>query len=274
MTRSCAGPIPDPFIKGGNTRKVPFSLAVPGGASAASVEAVLTYSLIPTPEPALKDKYLATLKDDKEREKAKKILDEYTQPRMLTYRAKTSDGFGAAERMSVRRTIVPVALTAMFLVAGWLSALVFGDRIFAQQDGKAPVTMDKAFPNSNKCKRCHERVFEEWETSPLSRSIHSPAFAPRLTRFCHRRPGRTRRSASAATRHTCGNFPIRCSSSSIRRNRAIRRWTVSPARSVTSSSRWIALNSRRSRNMSRPAAKRCMGPIRTLRRILPISRWS
>jgi hypothetical protein len=82
------GPIPDPFIKGGNTRKVPFSLAVPGGAEAASVEAVLTYSLIPTPEPALKDKYLATLKDDKEREKAKKILDEYTQPRMLTYRAK------------------------------------------------------------------------------------------------------------------------------------------------------------------------------------------
>ena len=82
------GPIPDPFIKGGNTRKVPFSLAVPGGAAAASVEAVLSYSLIPTPEPALKDKYLATLKDDKEREKAKKILDEYTQPRMLTYRAK------------------------------------------------------------------------------------------------------------------------------------------------------------------------------------------
>jgi hypothetical protein len=82
------GPIPDPFIKGGNTRKVPFSLAVPGGAAAASVEAVLSYSLIPTPEPALKDKYLATLKDDKEREKAKKILEEYTQPRMLTYRAK------------------------------------------------------------------------------------------------------------------------------------------------------------------------------------------
>jgi nitrate/TMAO reductase-like tetraheme cytochrome c subunit len=82
------GPIPDPFIKGGNTRKVPFSLAVPGGAAAASVEAVLSYSLIPTPEPALKEKYLATLKDDKERERAKKILDEYTQPRMLTYRAK------------------------------------------------------------------------------------------------------------------------------------------------------------------------------------------
>ena len=83
------GEIPDPFIKGGNTRKVPFSFAMPAGAAPASVEAVLTYTLIPTPEPALKAKYLATLKDDKERESAKKIFDEYTQPRMLTYRAKT-----------------------------------------------------------------------------------------------------------------------------------------------------------------------------------------
>ncbi len=83
------GPIPDPFIKGGNTRKVPFSLSVPAGASAASIEAVLNYSLIPVPEPALKDRYLATLVSDKEREAAKKILDEYTQPRVLTYRAKT-----------------------------------------------------------------------------------------------------------------------------------------------------------------------------------------
>jgi hypothetical protein len=82
------GAIPDPFIKGGNTRKVPFSLALPAGVSAASVEAVLNYALIPTPEPALKDKYLATLASDKERETAKKILEEYSQPRMLTYRAK------------------------------------------------------------------------------------------------------------------------------------------------------------------------------------------
>ena len=83
------GEIPDPFIKGGNTRKVPFSFAMSAGAAPASVEAVLSYTLIPTPEPALKAKYLATLKDDKERESAKKIFDEYTQPRMLTYRAKT-----------------------------------------------------------------------------------------------------------------------------------------------------------------------------------------
>ena len=83
------GDIPDPFIKGGNTRKVPFSIALSGGATAASVEAVLSYALIPTPDPALKDKYLATLGSDKEREAAKGILDEYAKSRVLTYRVKT-----------------------------------------------------------------------------------------------------------------------------------------------------------------------------------------
>jgi hypothetical protein len=82
------GPIPDPFIKGGNTRKVPFSLAVSSGGSPVLIEAVLSYGLIPAPTPELKDKYLATLADDKAREAATKILDEYTQPRVLTYRAK------------------------------------------------------------------------------------------------------------------------------------------------------------------------------------------
>jgi hypothetical protein len=80
------GPIPDPFVKGGTTRKVPFTLA---GAEAASIEAVLTYTLIPEPEPALKDKYLGTLKSDGERVAAKKILEEYTLPRVLTFRAKS-----------------------------------------------------------------------------------------------------------------------------------------------------------------------------------------
>ena len=82
------GPIPDPFIKGGHTRKVPFSLTIPAGSTAAAIEAVLNYALIPTPEPGLKEKYLASLTTDKERENAKNILDEYTQPRLLTYRAK------------------------------------------------------------------------------------------------------------------------------------------------------------------------------------------
>lgn len=83
------GPIPDPFIKGGNTRKVPFAQTLPAGSSPATVEAVLTYALIPTPEPLLKEKYLATLGSDKARDEAKKIIDEYAQPRILTYRVKS-----------------------------------------------------------------------------------------------------------------------------------------------------------------------------------------
>jgi len=83
------GPIPDPFIKGGHTRKVPFARTLPEGTKAATVEAVLNYALIPTPDAALRDKYLASLGTDKEREEAKKILNEYTQPRILTYRAKS-----------------------------------------------------------------------------------------------------------------------------------------------------------------------------------------
>src|SRR5215510_3620336 len=79
------GPILDPLIKGGNTRRVPFSLATPAGATPATVEAVLSYALIPTPDAGLKEKYLSTLKSDKERDTAKKILDDYTQPRVLTY---------------------------------------------------------------------------------------------------------------------------------------------------------------------------------------------
>src|SRR5215510_4990747 len=84
-------------------------------------------------------------------------------------------------RMTVGKAALSLTLGIVILLIGVGSHLV-GDRLLAQ-DGKAPITMDKAFPNSNKCKRCHERVFEEWETSPLSRSIHSPAFRVSLDAF-------------------------------------------------------------------------------------------
>jgi len=51
------------------------------------------------------------------------------------------------------------------------------------QDAKSKGPMEKVFPASTKCKRCHERVFEEWETSPLSRSIHSPVFRAALDAY-------------------------------------------------------------------------------------------
>jgi len=58
------------------------------------------------------------------------------------------------------------------------------------QDAKSQALIEKAFPNSNKCKRCHERVFEEWETSPLSRSIHSPAFRASLDAYLNSSAGK------------------------------------------------------------------------------------
>lgn len=82
------GPIPDPFIKGGNTRKVPFAFTLPSGTAASSIEAVLTYALIPTPEPVVQEKYLVSIPTDAEREEARKIIHEYTQRHFLTYRVK------------------------------------------------------------------------------------------------------------------------------------------------------------------------------------------
>lgn len=83
------GPIPDPLVKGGTTRRIPFSLSVPADSSAAIVEALLTYALIPEPDQALLDRYLATLKSDAERDAARKLIHEYTQPRVLTFRSRT-----------------------------------------------------------------------------------------------------------------------------------------------------------------------------------------
>ena len=43
--------------------------------------------------------------------------------------------------------------------------------------------LEKAFPHSQKCKRCHLRVFEEWEASAQSRSISSAPFRVSLERY-------------------------------------------------------------------------------------------
>ena len=68
-----------------------------------------------------------------------------------------------------------------------LSSL-FHTEILAQ-DAKSQAVIEKAFPSSSKCKRCHERVFEEWETSPLSKSIHSPAFRASLDAYLNSSAG-------------------------------------------------------------------------------------
>lgn len=82
------GPIPDPLVKGGTTKRVPFELKLPAGSSPATVEALLTYALIPEPAAALQERYLASLKNDQERDMATKLIREYTLPRLLTFRTK------------------------------------------------------------------------------------------------------------------------------------------------------------------------------------------
>jgi hypothetical protein len=78
----------------------------------------------------------------------------------------------------VKIGIVAAVVVVALLLAHWL------DRgTFAQEAAMSQSTIEQAFPSSSKCKRCHERVFEEWETSPLSRSIHSPAFRASLDVF-------------------------------------------------------------------------------------------
>lgn len=82
------GPIPEPLVRGGTTKRVPFALALPAGAAPATVEALLSYALIPEPSPELKKKYLATLPGEKERAAAAKLLEDYAQARVLTFRNK------------------------------------------------------------------------------------------------------------------------------------------------------------------------------------------
>ncbi|HET9962912.1 MAG TPA: multiheme c-type cytochrome [Nitrospiraceae bacterium] len=69
------------------------------------------------------------------------------------------------------------------LLLGGCMAVAYGVQQGLAQESKSPLAIDKAFPSSSKCKRCHERVFEEWETSPLSRSIHTPTFRAALDAY-------------------------------------------------------------------------------------------
>jgi hypothetical protein len=43
--------------------------------------------------------------------------------------------------------------------------------------------MEKTFPHSSKCKRCHLRAYEEWESSAQSQSIETAAFRVTLDRY-------------------------------------------------------------------------------------------
>jgi Zn-finger protein len=84
----------------------------------------------------------------------------------------------------VRHSIrMQISISAVAVVVALFLSPWFGSSLFAQEAAKPQNSLEKTFPSSSKCKRCHERVFEEWETSPLARSIHSPAFRASLDAF-------------------------------------------------------------------------------------------
>jgi hypothetical protein len=77
----------------------------------------------------------------------------------------------------------PKGKAVLFGLLAMAAAWTLSQGSLAQDSVKSKGGLEKVFPSSNKCKRCHERAFEEWETSPLSRSIHSPAFRASLDEY-------------------------------------------------------------------------------------------
>lgn len=80
------GPIPRPLVTGGVTRRVPFTIQLPENTEPVSVEAMLSYALIPEPGQEIKDRFLATLTKKRDKKKAQKIIEDYASPRLLTFR--------------------------------------------------------------------------------------------------------------------------------------------------------------------------------------------
>ena len=79
-------------------------------------------------------------------------------------------------------------------IFGVFAAMMFGlvvsfggifswDALAAKKDKDSIKPLEKVFPHSNKCKRCHLRAYEEWEASAQSRSIETAAFRITLGRF-------------------------------------------------------------------------------------------
>ena len=77
-----------------------------------------------------------------------------------------------------------VSVIAFVLSTLTLLSVVTSQGVFAaDKDTKPSKPLEKAFPSSEKCKRCHLRVFEEWEASAQSRSIETAAFRVSLERY-------------------------------------------------------------------------------------------
>ena len=113
------------------------------------------------------------------------------QNKLTDFSKQPAEKLKQKNRMMVRNSslakigIGTVIVVGALLFAHWLDRDTFAEELAMSQS-----TIEQVFPSSSKCKRCHERVFEEWETSPLSRSIHSPAFRASLDAFLSSQAGK------------------------------------------------------------------------------------
>ena len=82
-----------------------------------------------------------------------------------------------SQRVWWRRRAILWTAIALAAVAGMAHLSL------AQNSSKPTRSLERVFPSSDKCKRCHFRAFEEWEASPLSKSIHSAAFRVALDEY-------------------------------------------------------------------------------------------
>ncbi len=80
-------------------------------------------------------------------------------------------------RMSHMRFALPL----LAIVGCVVAAVMLGRIVPSVQAAEKP--LEKAFPSSEKCKRCHLRVFEEWEASAQSRSIVTAPFRITLEKY-------------------------------------------------------------------------------------------
>ena len=74
----------------------------------------------------------------------------------------------------VKTLTVSLAILGVVVGVGWVQGT------FAAKDDEGPMTPERVFPTSSKCKKCHLRANEEYEESTIARAIVSPTFRAML----------------------------------------------------------------------------------------------
>ncbi|MDO8546724.1 MAG: hypothetical protein Q7R68_05120, partial [Nitrospirales bacterium] len=65
----------------------------------------------------------------------------------------------------VKALMIGFAVLGLVLGVGWLQGT------YAAKEESGPLTPEKVFPASSKCKKCHIRAFEDYEESIVARAI-------------------------------------------------------------------------------------------------------